>query len=292
MNARIVLALLVAACLPAAGFAEISTDAADSTVHTIILNSITDGPDPIGIWLQYRSIAANRILNPDGDARGDGPPDITYLPPGGGAEPNGRPAAIWAYNAGIDHDIAFSEWSGGSWGATEFLTAAAEDELDPRIVARPDGELHAVWWTAGAVSRVYWTTRPGGSSAWGVPVEVVTGGRRPSVAVVGGTVYVAYQRDSTAGGMVQDVVVVRREVDGSFTEEFATSTTRGEPLDAVLHETAGTLWLDWKHEAELFGCAERGPASWGPVEFVGWPDPTWIGVEQARKIVRGLVLGN
>ncbi len=291
MNSRALLAMvMVAACTPTTGLAEVSTDFDESDTRTLIIESITDGPDPIGIWIQYRSIPTNRVLNPGGAARGDGRPDIAYPEIVDDPDPVGRPAAVWAYNTGIDHDIAFSEWSGESWGVTEFLTADTEDDVDPRIFAGPDGDLHAVWWKADVVERVYWSTRPADDWSWTPPVEVVSGGRRPSVAVFEGTLRIAYERDSVVAGMAQDVVVLRREPSGSFTEEFVASTTRVAPLDAVLHATAVKLWLDWKHTGQVFGCAERGPAAWGGVAFVSWPDPSWLGVEEVRKVVQRLVL--
>jgi len=277
--------------MPLAALAEVSTDPLGTTVSTLTIAAIGDDPNPLGIWLQYRvSLAHGQILNGSGHLRDDNRPDIAYPSLVDDPDPIGRPVAVWAYNAGADHDIAFSEWNSGTWGPTEFLTADAGDDLDPRIFAAPDGTLHAVWWTDGAVDRVYWSTRPPGF-AWEAPVEVVSSGRRPAVAAFAGTLHIAYERDSLAAGMAQDVVALRREAGGSFTEEFVASTTRVTPLDPVQHATAVKLWLDWKHTGQVFGCAERGPAAWGGVAFVSWPDPSWLGVEETRKVVRRLVLG-
>lgn len=272
--------------------AEVSVDSQNDAVRTLVMGSHTEDPVPIGIWLQYRVVAPEQVLNADGDLRGDGRPDIVYLSLVDDPEPIGQPAAIWAYNLGSDHDIAFSEWTGGAWGPTEFLTAGTDDDLDPRIFAEPDGALHTVWWTDKVVDRVYWSSRPPGSTIWDTPVEVVSGGRRPTVAVFAGTLRVAYERNSSVAGMAQDVVVLRREAGGGFTEEFVASTTHSDPLDAVLHASGEKLWLDWKHDAHLFGCAERGSVAWGPAELVSWPDPSWVGVEETRRVVRGFVLDN
>ncbi len=291
-STRLLLLFAALAIVPAISIAEVSTDRADDAVGTLTLATVGDDSDPIGIWLQYRVLGPGQVLNSSGHLRDDGRPDIVYASQSDGLNPIGRPLAIWAYNAGSDHDIAFAEWSGGAWGPTQFLTFNSANDRDPRLFAAPNGELHAVWWTDGIVDRIHWSSRPPGSTVWDTPVEVVSGGRRPTVAVFAGALRIAYERNSLVGGMAQDVVLVYRESGGGFVEEFAASTTRVEPLDAVLHGTAAKLWLDWKDADQLFGCAERGAAAWGPVGFVSWTDPSWVGVEETRRVVRGFVLGN
>jgi hypothetical protein len=177
------------ALLCTAAYAEVSALPQGPVVDTLILGTITEDSDPITSWLQYRPASPSEVLNPGGHARGDGRPDLASKP-----GTLGWPLAIWAWNTGADHDIAYAEWNGGAWGPIEFLTAGIEDELDPRLFVESDGTLHAAWWLDGPVDRVFLVTKPAGS-IWGLPVEVVTGGRRPSVAVDGGTLRVAFERD-------------------------------------------------------------------------------------------------
>jgi hypothetical protein len=181
---------------------------------------------------------------------------------------------------------------GGAWSETHLLTAGAPDDVDPRIFSEPDNTLHVVWWTDGAVTRVLLATKPAASSVWDVPVEVASGGRRPSVAISAGVLRVSYERDSSVPGLAQDVVVVRREAEGGFTEEFVASTDHADPLESVLHSTLGKTWIDWKHGDGAFGCSEHGPPGWGNVEGVSWTDPTWVGVEATRRLIEVQVLGN
>ncbi len=264
--------------------AEISVD----PTGTIILGTIIEGPDPVGIWIQYRPVGANQVLNPSGDARGDGRPDIVFKT----VVDDGDPVGTWAYNAGTDHDIAFSEWDGTAWTAIEFLTSSTSDEVDPRVFVDIDGTVHVAWWVAGT-EKVYVATRPAGTTMWDPPVLVTGGsetGRRPSVSVFAGELKVTYERTSSVGGMAQDVVVATKQGNGSFVLELVGSTVRTDPLDIMAHVADGHLWLDWKHEASEFGCAEYVGSSWTAIVPEPWPDPSWVGVEEVRKMIRKEVL--
>ena len=266
--------------------AEVSVDPHGPLVNTIIMGSVVDDPDPIGIWLQYRDHPPSQVLNASGHARGDGRPDIRF-------KTNTYPVAVWAYNAGTDHDIAFSEWDGNVWAPTEFLTVGTDDELDPRVAVEDDGTVHVVWWTTGGTHKVYLATRPAGSAVWDAPV-LVTGageeGRRPAVAVDAGGLRVAYERGSALPGMAQDIVVATRQPGGSFTFEVVGSTIRTDRLDVMIHQLQDHLWLDWKHEADEFGCVEWQGSGWSPIGPESWDDPSWVGVESVRKLIQNRVL--
>lgn len=289
-----VVCLVITALAVMPARAEVSMDVSGPAVNTLIMGIIIDDPDPFGAtWEPFRSIPSERILNASGHLRGDGRPDVAYMPVIVGPQPVGFwPGVIWSYNAGSDHDLAFAEWTGTAWSTVEFLTVGTDDDLDPRIFAEADGALDIAWWTAGVVDRVFLATRPAGAAVWGAPVEVLAGGRRPSVAVSSGVLRIACERDSALPGMAQDIVVLRKETGGAFVEEFTTSTARTEALDPVLHATAARVWLDWKHGVEVFGYVEHGPSGWGAVEQPSWPDPTWVGVEETRKVIQSQVLGH
>lgn len=263
--------------------AEVSVDLqSGQLVGILVMGSITEDPDPIGIaaWQVFRPLPQNQILNPSGYLRGDGTPDIAR-------KTNGWPIAVWSYNAGGDHDIAISEWDGEEWGIVEFLTTGTDDDLEPRVFVEDDGTAHVVWWTDGAADRVFLATRHPASSLWELPVEVVTGGRRPSVAVFDGVLRVAYERDSTVPGMAQDVIVVRHEPGDSFIEEFTASTNRGDRLDPVLHALQGQLWLDWKQASEVFGCTEYGVSGWGRSSRLLGPTPRGWASRKCGRRFRG-----
>ncbi len=268
--------------------AEVSTDvAAGPLVNTLIMGATTEDPDPIGVsvWLEYRSLPPERILNAGGYLRGDGRPDLT-------ATSDGWPVAAWAQVAGGDHDIALAEWSGSEWGPTQFLTFGPVDDLDPRLFVEPDGTVHLVWWTDTPTDAVYLATRPAGSSVWGSAIHVSDpseSSRRPSMVIHAGSMRVAYERDSTVPGMAQDVVVASREANDSLSRETIASTTRSARLDPMLHARDARLWLDWKYDNQTFNCTEYFAGAWDGVSSVPWADSTWIGVETVRKAIAGQI---
>lgn len=278
-------ALLLAFGALGAVRAEVSVDRRGAYVQILVMAGITDDPNPVGVWLQYRPIAQSEVLNASGDSRQDGRPDLSNLP-------DGRPVAVWAYNAGTDHDVALAEWTGTAWGPVEFLTVSGANDLDPRIFVEPDGAVHVVWWTEGPPTRVFLLTRPAATSLWEGPIEVISGARRPSVAVLDDVLRVSYERDSAVPGMVQDVVVARREPGGGFATDFVESTTRFDRLDPVLHVAHDRLWLDWKQDNQRFGFSEYEQSDWGEVGEPAWPEPSWVCVEETRKTIRNQVFGN
>lgn len=271
--------------------AEVSVDLTPSGVNTLILGIILDDTDPLGVaWQPFRAIPAEQILNPSGHARGDGRPDLAFETTLGGGSTAGRPIVTWAWNLGSDHDLAIAEWTGTAWSSPEFLTSTSSDDLDPRLFVEPDGTRHVVWWTAGAIERVNLMTRPAGATGWTPAIEVASGARRPTVAVVEGVIRVAFERASTVPGAAQDVVVVRREAGGAFVEEFVGSTMRTGRLDPLLHVRDGHCWLDWKHADESFGFVVHDAGAWTSVDEHEWIDGSWVGVEVERKRIAGAVL--
>ncbi len=265
--------------------AELSTDPTGPNTFNTILMHIVDGPDPIGAlgWQQVRAIPTAQILNTSGVGRGDERPDFTWQ------AVNGWPVATWAYCAGTDYDIAFSEWDGSSWTPAEFLTFSTNNELDPRIFLETNGTTHVTWWVAGPTDQVFLATRTTGSSQWSTPVQVTpasTGGRRPSVAVFDGVLLVAYERECDEPESAQEIVVARQQAGGGFLDEIVAQTVRDLRLDVILHAENGRLWVDWKHDASTFGYAERGTTAWNAPGNEPWAESTWIGVEDIRRTIR------
>ena len=257
----------------------------------IILGIITEDSDPIGIWLQIRPNIGGRTLNPGGDIRGDGNPDI--LTPS--IIEDTDPVGTWAYNTGTDHDIAFSEWNGTAWTPTVFLTSSLDDELDPRVAVETDGTIHIVWWNADT-SKIYLATRPAGGTVWSMPQAVTTPGeisRRPSVTVDTDGIHVAYERDSAVPLMAQDVVVATSTDGGnSFVPQLVGSTARTDKLGIMIHSSFGTRWIEWMQDGLSFGCSEWQTSAWTPVVTESWTDPSWIGVEDVRKRIMTQVLAD
>ena len=277
--------VLAAGLLPST-FAEVSRSSDSSSS---ILFGGSDGADPIDPlgWYPYRSGQTVMILNSDGVAREDGRPDIAW-------HADGAPVVVWAWNLGTDHDVALAEWDGDDWAAPAFLTSSTSDDLDPRVFLEPDGTVRVAWWTDGTPSAVFVMTRPAGGG-WSAPVQVAgpdESGRRPSVAFFDGALRVAYERASDVPGMAQEIVVATEQPGGTFSYEVVAATARADRLDAVLHAERGKLWVDWKQDEALIGYAECEAGAWTAASPIAWTDPSWIGVEMTRRVVRFTVLVN
>ncbi|ANM29137.1 hypothetical protein ABI59_05300 [Acidobacteria bacterium Mor1] len=238
------------------------------------LGTVVEDPDPIGIWIQYRAhLPSGNTLNASGDARGDGTPHIVHY--------GGNPLVAWAWNNGPDHDIAFSEWDGSQW------------MVHPQLFVEADGTLHATWCEFGPQDRVWMSTRSSTTQIWSNPTKVTDAGEsgcRPSVAVFGDDLYVAYERDSTEPGMAQDIVVAKSVPGGPFTKELVASTPRTDRLDPVLHVQGSFFWVDWMQGAGMFGCSEDDSGTWTTAEQIAWTDESCIGVESVRREIRRMVV--
>lgn len=250
---------------------------------TIIFGGTHDDPDPIGVWGQYRPIPGLQVLNASGDARGDGPPDLAAI------TDDLSPLGVWAYNTGTDHDIAFAEWTGSSWTPNVFLTNATDNEQHPKATREPDGTVHVVWENT-TTGQVLLASRPaGGGSVWGVPV-IVADGRRPSIAVDGGSgdLLVAFETDGAVPG-VQKINMATHEGSGWSTVVIA-SASSPDALVPMVHVEAGQVWVDWIGSAANLGCSEKEPDGWTGVELAPRTSVGWVGVEETRRAIRRQVL--
>lgn len=275
------LALVVLAATTGALRAEVSADPTATEVRVLVLG-IIEGPDPIpqGIWEPVRDVDPALFLNPDGAGRKDGRPDIAKDPV------TGWPHVVWAYNNGIDHDIAYSRWDGDGWLETEFLTSNAVDEIDPRIYVDFEA-IHVVWWETGTQTVRY--VKRSRLSDWGVPERVNDRpGTRPSVATWGGTVLVVAEAEGDLGG--KEIVLSTRLGQGEFEAEIVGATAGGLALDVVLHVERDKLWMDWKRSGWEFAYSEFAGDDWTPATTVPWTDHSWIAVRETRLRIRNLVL--
>jgi hypothetical protein len=242
---------------------------------------ITEDPDPMyedpQFWEVFRTDAAPWALNPDGDDNGDGEPSIT-------ADPiTGCPVAVWAFNAGPDFEIAFSRWDGTRWSETEFLSVSAADDIDPQAFIDPEGNIYVTWWQPGEDVVLLSVLRVDGG-LWTGPEFVVAGGRRPSIAVLDGQILIAYEVDAVAGGQQ---VAVHYGLPGQGVVEKVVDTERMEQLDVRLHAENGRLWMDWKESEALFGFTEWSDGAWAlPPATIEWTDPSWIGQQETRRVIR------
>jgi hypothetical protein len=65
-----------------------------------------------------------------------------------------------------------------------------------------------------------------------------------------------------------------------------------QPFRSIPPAAGGRLWLDWKDDPGAFGCAEYVGATWNAGAAVAWTDPSWVGVEATRQVIRADLLGH
>lgn len=246
---------------------------------------ITEGPDPIPqiIWDPVRDVDAAWFLNPDGGTRGDGRPDVAF-------DSDGIPHVVWAYNNGIDFDIAYSTWTGSGWLAPQFLTSSLDDEIDPRIFI-DDSTIYVVWWTADP-DTIYLSTQPLSGVGWSQNEQVGASseaGLRPSIVVVGGTYFVGAEIASESGN---EIVISTRQGQDEFVVEVVMAAAQDDPINVVLHAEQGKLWMDWRNSPTMFAYSEFVQGAWTPPTAIPWTDDSWVKLEEIRLIIRSTVLSD
>jgi hypothetical protein len=219
----------------------------------------------------------------------DGPPEIAFYPQ------LGWPFVVWAWNNGTDHDIAYAQWTGTGWSEIRFLTASREDEVDPRAYIDADGTIHVVWWVDGEKPHVR-LVRGRLGQAWSPSLQVTPDNefaRRPTVVSVGAAAWVAYERtrpDADAADSRTIVVGRFGGTEGAFQPVHAIPVPGNLPADPALHLEHSRLWLDWRQAPEAYGWVQLTADGISEASFVPWDDPSWVGVERVRLLIRHRVL--
>ena len=144
------------------------------------------------------------VLNPDGDGRGDGRPDVASSPL------THLPRAVWAQRRGSNFDIATSVFDGRSWSTPTLIHLPNDfDDLDPRIAFRADGVAVVTWWqkSASPVVRLAFAT-PGGR--WvdaGVVSPEGVRARRPEIRQEGTLTILAFRTARNIGIVTMNIVL-------------------------------------------------------------------------------------
>jgi len=291
---RLILLALIAsfaASLGGSAWAEVAgRPRHDGLVDMLVMGplSITDGVDPIPqVWTQYRPLPPEWVLNPSGELRGDGRPDIAFQ------RPSGVPFVVWAYNHGESHDIAMSYWQTNGWSPVEFITNTADNEIDPRVFVRADGTVYVTWWVEGPDTRVEITSRIQDGDFWAAPQRITDlnePGARPSIAFHGNAVWVAYERDATENLFNTREVAVRRQSQGGvFVLEYIAESEYDGPIEPVLHVKPGKFWMDWRYSEDQYAYAEINSTPGSSTSLESWTDPSWIGVESIRLLIASII---
>jgi hypothetical protein len=141
------------------------------------------------------------------------------------------------------------------------------------------------------VEQIWMSTRQTGISAWADP-EPVTGvvdsGRRPSILEREGKILTAYERDARGPG--QEVVVATRVSEGVYTTEVVSTTPSQAPLNVILHNEEGVLWVDWRYSDTEYAYSVYTGDDWGPRVTLPWVADSWTRAEEVRQVIRSAVL--
>ena len=165
-----------------------------------ILGVIEDGPDPITniTWRPLGSGTSGRVvLNPQGEANGDGAPDDPLQ--SGDRLDRGS----WARSSAGGFDVVVSQFVDDAWTVPLVVVGSASQELDPHLVLAPDGTVHLFYWVEGATRQVFQVTAPADLSSWSAPVLVSQPGEsacRPAGAFHNGVLHVSYEVHNFGNG--------------------------------------------------------------------------------------------
>ena len=221
-----------------------------------ILGVIEDGPSP---WasIAWRPVGPGnsdrKVLNPQGEANGDGAPTLVSDPT------TGLIAAAWARNSASGFDVVVSQFMDGAWTTPQLVAGSPSQELDPQLVLAPDGTVHIFYWVEGATRQVFQVTAPADLSSWSAPVLVSQPDEsacRPAGAFYNGVLHVAYEVHNFGNGNSPRQVVLSRFDNGAFTPEVVAMTNNLGGVYPQVHSHAGRLWVDWVDEEAPDGSGE------------------------------------
>jgi hypothetical protein len=149
--------------------------------------------------------------------------------------------------------------------------------------------MHVVWThSADGIESIWLARRKPGAETFGPGEQVANQGRRPSVVESGDTLFLAFERGKPNG--FREVVVQLRPSDGEPETLTIADTERNEPIDVQVHALNGVVWVDWKHSDTELGYIRYLDGAWeAEPTLVPWSDPSWLGVEVARREIRLLL---
>src|SRR5262249_31108237 len=159
------------------------------------------------VWHRTSPVgSANVVLNPEGEANGDGEPSIL-------AEPAlGWYAAAWSRSSTSGFDVVVSRFVSGAWTTPQVGVDEAANALDPQLVVDAAGVVHLFYWHDGGSPQVL-EARSTDLQTWSAPTVVSQPGEvacRPSGAVYQGVLRVAYEVHEFGYGNSPRKVVLAR----------------------------------------------------------------------------------
>lgn len=235
--------------------------------------AIIDDGEPIGTaWHRFTSDPSRVVLNPEGEANGDGEPSFVFN------RVSGLPIVAWARNSAQGFDVVVSVFTNGVWSAPSVVAGSPANELDPDVFLDPAGNIHLVYWVANGVNQtVFHVEAPSDASSWSAPEQVSAPGEAAcrAVGIVhGGVVRVAYEVHAGGYGTAPRNVVLARNDGSGFVPEVIAVTNNTSDVRPSVHCHSGELWVDWvdahgvtEFEGETAWVRLAGNGSWEPIRY-------------------------
>ena len=237
------------------------------------MQAIGNDPDPINtVWHRYSALGSgNVVLNPEGEANGDGDPSILSDPA------HGWFVATWSRNSVSGFDVVVSRFANGAWTTPQVVVDEAANALDPQLVVDAAGVVHLFYWHDGASPQVL-ELRSTDLDTWTAPTVVSQPGEvacRPSGAVHQSVLRVAYEVHEFGYGNSPRKVVLARYDGGAFVTEVVAMTNNLGTVSPQVHSHAGRLWVDWvdaenRSAGELAWTRLDGAGHWEPIHYLSF----------------------
>lgn len=239
----------------------------------LILGITGDEPDPVPpmAWRVYHLAGSGyAVLNPQGEANGDGSPSVAVNPVSGLA------MVAWSRASASGFDVVVSAFQNGAWSNPTVVAGGSSDELDPSLTIAPDGTVHLFFWSAETTPRVYHSQAPPDLSSWSAAAPVSDPGVaacRPAGVVHEGVLRVAFEVHDFGYGQTPRQIVLARLDGGSWIPEVMAVTQNATAVWPQVHSGSGRLWVDWidvRHEdgsGEMAWTRWVSGGTWTPLQY-------------------------
>ena len=294
MKSRNVILFLLCGCNSLGiAFSEVGVVHREVGCSQIIAQGNTSNPVPHR-WESMIHLEPEFVLNPGGDANGDGEPDFGFGDPSGTPVP---PTFVWARQVTPgNHDPVYAQFVGGAWTAPVVISSDPGDDLDPRWWQDATGTIHAVWWrhgADGANDSVLYARRISGAPGF-TTEELVSlsseSARAPSLVVrPDGTVLVGYETDA-GGGLKNIQVASKATLLSAFQPVVLASTPFPEATTPEAERTSSHVWTTWIDSPTRVGYSELINGIWSTPAFETYSSPEDLG--RARMRIQSEVLSH
>lgn len=255
-----------------------------SPPHGPYILAIIDDIDPVS-WRPHSSVAGRILLNPGGEANGDGKPSMAYN------TATDLPIVTWARNSASGFDVVVSHFENGAWTTPAELAASTEDELDPFVtIDAATGTVHVVYWINDGSQRVMHRQAPADLSSWSAPVQVSDvgqTGRRPAAVMHDGVLRVVFEASPPGSGHSPRQITLATQNGQSFTTELVFSSFYTNDNWPQVHSANGRMWVEWiEDEDQMVWTVRQLSGSWDPLSTVYFST-----VEERDYFTRGTIKG-